>query len=636
MITQFRNFAKSKWAIALLVVLALSLLVTGAQMDVFSSLGPRQVISAGDRSVDQATFRSDFERVRKNIEEEQGRPVTVQEMVDQNVHVRYLESQTSRLGFLEWAWKAGIRPGKELIAKQVRQIPAFFSEITGKFDEDKYAQALATAGLTSTQLEQEFRDQYIQNHYAAALFAGARPPRIYGALIASQALELRDGRWFRVTQDMAGRAAAPTDAQLTAFLGENAGQLRRPELRSVSLVVFGSAPGQTPEVTEAQIVERFEFRKDALSIPERRSFTVLTAPTQQVAAAVAQALRAGQSPDEVAAANGLQPTPYAETPRAAVTDPAIAQAVFGSPGQGVVGPIQARVGFAVAVVTEVFGAEPATLEGVREAVLQELRGEAERALIYGRVERFEAARNAGRTLDQAVADVGARFVRLENITENGRRPNGEQINAPPQVFTTAWALEQGGVSDVIDAGQGQYFVLRLDEVKPAALPPLDEVRTELTAAWIQRENSRLLRTKADELAGRIRAGEDILAVARSAGAEIIVRTGVQQDEETAEALGGGLLEGLFGQGKGQAFVQPLADGVFVIGVADAIRPPVPALAAPIAERIRPRIGQDLVGGFGDLAISAGQRRTKAESDPGLAREALGLPREAPATPPAAQ
>lgn len=633
MISSFRDFAKSKWAMALLVVLALSLLITGGtQMDVFSSLGPRHVISAGDRSVDQAEFRADFDRVRKNIEQQQGRPVTVEDLVNENVHVQYLESQTQRLGFMAWAWKAGIRPGKELIAKQIRQIPAFFSEITGKFDEERYAQQLAQLGLTPQQAEREVRDEYMQRHYAAALFAGTRTPRVYGALIATQALEQRDGRWFRVTQDMAGRAGTPTDAQLTAFLNENGEQLRRPELRTLSVVVFGNAPGQEVEVTEAQVQERFNFRKDALSLPERRTFTVITAPSQAVAQTVAQALRGGQSAQAAAQAAGLQPTAYDETPRSAVPDPAVAAAAFGLPGAGVSNPVQARVGFAVVAVTDVLPAEPATLDGVREAIVQELRGEAERKLVFDRVQRFETARGQGRTLEQAVAEVGARVLPIADVSRDGRTVAGGQVNAPPVIFETAWSLSQGGVSDVVDAGNGQYFAVRVDAIKPAALPPLAEVREDLTRAWIQRENNRLLRAKADELAGRLRAGEDIVAVARSVGAELVVRTGVQQDEATQTAIGRGALTGLFGQGKGQAFAEVNSETDFVVGVTDAIRAPAPALAAPIAERIRPRVGQDLANGLGDLAIGAGQTRVKAEYDVGLAREALGLPREAPAAP----
>ncbi len=633
MISSFRDFAKSKWAAALLAVLALSLLVTGgSRMDVFASLGPQHVISAGDRSVDAVQFRADFDRVRKNIEQQQQRPVSIQDLVDQGVDARYLESQTQRLGFLDWAWSAGIRPGKDLIVKQVRQIPAFFSEVTGKFDETKYAQALAQANLTPAQLEGELRDEYVQRHYAAALFAGARTPRVYGAVIATQALEQRDGRWFKVTQDMAGRAGTPTDAQLTAFLNENGEQLRRPELRSISVVVFGNAPGQDVQVTEAQIQERFNFRKDALSLPERRSFVVVTAPDRARAQSVAQAIRGGQTPSAAAQAAGTEPAAYEDTPRSAVADTAVAQAAFGTNAGSVSDPVQANVGFAVVAVTSVKPAEPATLEGVREAIVQELRGEAERKLVFDRVQRFETARDGGKTLEQAVQEVGARILKIEDVSREGRTAAGAQVNAPPQIFETAWSLSRGGVSDVVDAGDGQYFAVRVDAIKPAALPPLAEVREPLTRAWIQRENNRLLRAKADELSGRIRAGEDVAAVARSVGATLIVRTGVVQDQATQEELGQGLLAGLFGQGKGQPFAETDSETTFVVGVTDAIRAPAAALVAPVAERIRPRIGQELVGGLGDLAIAAGQARTKAEYDAGLAREALGLPREAPATP----
>ena len=86
-----------------------------------------------------------------------------------------------------------------------------------------------------------------------------------------------------------------------------------------------------------------------------------------------------------------------------------------------------------------------------------------------------------------------------------------------------------------------------------------------------------------------------------------------------------------GQGKGQAFAEVNSETDFVVGVTDAIRAPAPALVAPIVERLRPRVGQDLTNDIGELSIAAGQRRSKAESDIGLAREALGLPREA-ATP----
>ena len=260
MISVFRDFAKSKWAVALFALLIISFaIVGGSQTDVFKSLGAQHVISAGERSVDAAQFRTDFERIRTNASEQEGRPLTLEDLVTANVHVRYLEAQTQRLGFLEWARRTGIRPDESLIIKRIREIPAFFNQVTGQFDQAQYEQTLAQQNFTPVQLEEEFRDTAVTEHFGSAIQAGIRSPRIFGALIAGRALELRDGRWFNVTQAMAGTAGAPTDAQLTAFMQENAERLRRPELRALTVVRFDpAAVANQVQVDPAEVQRQFE------------------------------------------------------------------------------------------------------------------------------------------------------------------------------------------------------------------------------------------------------------------------------------------------------------------------------------------------------------------------------------------
>ena len=110
MITAFRAFSRSKWAAALLVLIAVSFVIVGARMDVFANLGPKHVIDAGSRTMNEAEFRTAFDQVRTRLQEQAGRPLTNQDLVAENIHIRFLDSQTEQLGFLNWAWKAGIRP----------------------------------------------------------------------------------------------------------------------------------------------------------------------------------------------------------------------------------------------------------------------------------------------------------------------------------------------------------------------------------------------------------------------------------------------------------------------------------------------------------------------------------------------
>lgn len=633
MLTAFRTFAKSKWAIGLLVLLAIGLLVTGgSQMDVLANLGPKNVVSAGDRSLGQAEFRGELDRILEQARQQSGRPLTFEELIGEGGLRQYLEQKSQQLGFVNWAWKAGIRPGKELVLRQIRQAPNFFDSVTGQFSEEQYRNALAENNATPEMFEAQLRDQYSTQHYGAALGAGMRLPRIYGAILASQALETRDGRWFTVTQAMAGTAGTPTDAQLTALMNQNADQLRLPESRTASVVLFddGAAPAAAP--TEARIAERFNFRRDALSLPEKRSFVTLTAPNRAAADRIAAALRAGQSPAEVARANSIQPAEYNDTPRSALGDPAVAAAVFGLAANQVSAPVQAGVGFVVAKVNSIQPGRAATLADVREQVIAELRAEDARASVYRRVEAYEKARQDGKTLDVAVREVGARVIRIPPIRQDGKLRNGQDINPalPPQLIQTMWSLGKGAESEVVDMGQGQYFVVRLDDILPAALPPLAGIREPLAQQWVLRENARLLSARASALAARVRGGEDLAAVAASVGAKVQTATGLSR--QSAEQNGQGVIAGVFGSGRGEPFSQQNTADTFVIGRTDRITAAVPALAAPMAEQFRQRMAGDHVNAVGEAAIAAAAARSKAEFDEPLARTSLGLPAEAPAAP----
>jgi len=426
-----------------------------------------------------------------------------------------------------------------------------------------------------------------------------------------------------VTPAMAGEVPAPTDAQLNAFIQENADRLRAPEFRMVSVVLFTPEQNAAPSISDERIRERFEFKKDSLGKPETRTFVTLTAPNRDVAQKIAAALRTGQSPTDVGRANSIQPANFDATPRAAIGDAATAAAVFGLQTNQVSEPVQAGVGFAVAKVTAIQPGQAATLENSREQIVQELREEDVKTATYAKVEKYQAARTAGKNLADAAREAGGRIVDLPPFTQDGKLPNGQGLNAPPQIFQTAWSLTKGGESDVIDAGQGQYFAVRVNDIRPAALPNLAEVRGPLAAQWTQREVARRLSAKAEELAGKIRQGQDIAAVARSVNAPLVVRTAVVRDQATQQSLGQGVLQGLFGQAKGQVFSQPGETG-YLVGRVDNIHAANPAVAGPLAEQARPRITQELIQAMVQAEMTAGAQRSKAKNDPSLVRQALGL------------
>lgn len=635
MISIFRKFARSPLAIALLVLTALGLLITGGiQTDILGTLQAPKVVSAGDRGLSPAEFRTEMDRRLEQLQTQQGRAITYEELLARAPLGALLKGRAEELAFYAWAWKTGIRPGNELVLRQIRSFPAFFDPVTNQFSEALYQGKLAESNMTPALLEQEIRNEYSRVHYSTALVAGLRMPRVYGALYANINQQTRDGRWFVLSQAMAGTAPAPTDAQLTTFMSQNAADLRTPELRSGTLVIFRNPADETIEITEEKIRARYEFRKDTLSVPERRTFTTLTAPTRAAAESIANALRGGQTPQAVGQANDLQPAAYSEAPRSAIADPAVAAAVFGLGVDEVSAPVQARVGFVVAKVTAIAPGREVTLEDARQEIVEELRGQEARGAISRRVEAFEAARREGKSLEEAVRQVGAQMAPIPAVTSDGRNSERQQTRVPVKILEAMWKLTEGRANEPTALGDGDYFVVRVDDIAPAAMPSLDAVRGVVTPAWINRENFRLLSARSDALTARLRAGEDIAAVAASVGATVTSAAGAKQDEATATRLGQGVMSGLFNGRAGQVFSQPQPDAGVVIGRIDRVSAPPAATVAEESQQWRARLGQASGDPLFAAAVAAAAERMKAKYDEELARQALGVEATpaAPATP----
>lgn len=635
MLTSTRRFAKS-WGAAVIIGLLIVALSMFAFTDVFRGNFSTAVVSAGHREVTQPEFRQIIDGLNRQNQQMTGQQYTMEELVEGGQHLQVLEGLADQEAMLAWLWRVGVRPAHDLVAAQLRQIQQFFDPVTGQFDEQAYAGALAQEGLTPARFEQEVADQIGLAHYRAAVIAGSRVPRVYGALEAAYSQETRSGRWVMLTPDQLGDIPAPTDAQLQTLLNEFADQVREPERRVVTLVRFTptQAAGRV-EVTDAEIQERFEFQRESLGTPERRTFVTLTAPNAQVAADITRRLRAGEDPAAVGQALNIEPVSYNAQPRSAVADTRVAAAVFGLQPGAVSDPVQGELGLVVAKLTGVSPGQAATLEAHREEIEQAIRMAKARVEVTDMVERFVAAREAGASLADAAQQTGGEMITLPPFSAQGLLPNGQPMGAPEVLYETAFATAEGADSDIVDAGEDEYFAIHVDEVTPARMPTVDDLRSELTQAWRSRELGRRMQERANALAARVRGGETLDAVAADEGLTIVRRERVGRgDAEGDNPVAEGVLDGLFGQGRNQVFSGPAnREGHFAIGVVDEIRAPTAALAGQAAEARRPEmtnaiLQQELVPAL----QSAAREAVNVSVHPDRARAALGVApeEEAPA------
>jgi peptidyl-prolyl cis-trans isomerase D len=628
MLSAIRRFAQSWAAKVLMALLAISFVGWGINRTGVSRVAGDQVIKAGSRTITSPEFRREYDNYKKRIEEQSGQRVTP-ELAEQNhLDSAVLNGLATKEAFAELLSRIGIRPSDKLILAQIEKIPAFFDPISGRFDKKTFQRRLADNGMTPKMLDTSIRDDMAVQHLGVALQNGFSAPRAYGALAAVFALESRDLTFFSVNPESVPQPPAPTDAQLTAFINQNKAQLSLPEMRQFTLVPFSpaavQAAVQAAPIDPAELKKRFDFKKETLSKPETRTLVQIPVKDQAAAAAVTARLGKGEAPAAIAKSLGVDAVDFADKPLSAISDRKVGEAAFKmTPGQ--VQTVQGDLGLSVVKLASVTPGQEMTMEQARPMLEAEIRKEKLAQKVYDQTQAYDDAHQGGMSVADAAAKAGVKATQLGPLSASGVNAQGQQLQGfPPKILQDVFSLPPGGESEVTELGDGNYYVVKVDKVVPAHVPPLDEIRPLVTRVWVQREIAKAMEAKGAALTARLQKGEAFDAVAAAGGYKVVRVTGLtRQAAQAHQDIPREVLGRAFGSKPGEVWSTNTGSGV-VIGRIDNVQMTPDENAARVAETGRAAVAQDLFREMVEAGEGYARAKLKVSTDAERAREAAGF------------
>lgn len=636
MLSFFRSMAKSKVLGVLLGLPLLAGLLTigNVRTGLTGLFTPKDsVIQAGSRTYTADDFKREFEAYRRQMQQ-QGQQITPDDAVAQGLDQQMLQAFAERESMAAVLQKLGISPSSELVfTKQIAPIQAFRDPVTGKFDSKTYLAVLNQNQLTPDVFEKSQRDELAYTQFMTGVAAGLKPPRLYGALVGAYMYENRNLSLFGLKPEVLGKEPTPTDADLMKILKDNAQVFTIPETRQLSVVKF-SASALAPTITAdpAEVKKRYDFRKDTLSQPEKRSLAQISVKDAAQAADISAKLKAGGDPAAVAKAAGLQaPLIYTDTPKSGVADSKVGDAAFQLANGAVSNPIQGNLGWAVVKVTGVTPAKEVTFDEAKPAIEQEVKTEAAANKAYDLVQKYQNAHDKGSNLAESAKAAGVTPQTFAPVTSGGQDADQQAVEGLDQrMLKEAFALPQGGETDVIQDGKGEYFALRVEKVNPPTLPSLDKVRPRLVQAFLQREMSKRLDDKLNELQARVKKGESLDAVAKSVGSDIthlsLNRNMAQQSRNLPPGLANQIFSGKVGDviitGRGLARI-------------DSIEPVPPGLIASTLPNGQLSMARGILDELQQETRSWARDQIKPKVNVALADQAIGATAKAASSSPAA-
>jgi peptidyl-prolyl cis-trans isomerase D len=564
--------ATGSWATkGVLIVIALSFALWGVG-DIFRGGGPPPVAEVGEYDISLNAFSREFGQAKDFLQRQTGKIVTDDEARAQGLDSQVLLRMVGDALLEQEAEHLGLTVPDGVIQDEIMATSAFWDE-RGNFDRERYRQLLAQNGFSPADYEETLRRDRVRRQLTQTIAAAPSAPHSWAGALHRYRGEKRVVEYILVPSNAQKDIGEPDEAELVAFHQENAARFTAPEYRAVSFVELKPdlLLGEI-ELSDDDLYFEYESRIAEFYVPEQRRVEQLLAPNEALRDEIRDKLQAGVGFRETGEALANKGVTHVAFDYVTERDllPEVSPTVFALSRGGVSNPIETSFGWHFFWVRDAVAPHTKPFDEVRDMIHAEYAAELALDGLYQLANRFQDELAAGAALEEAAFDLGLPFVQFQAIDANGRTPDGTRIENLPdpsgfieRTFTTPEGME----SDLAESPGGNYYILRVDEVIPATLRPLDTVRDEVVAAWKASHEQQSAARRAQDAVDRLSQGDSLEELADDLSLAVETSPPLTRDGKNAGLLGPALRNIFELNPSGvDAVSAPVAEGYLVVRV----------------------------------------------------------------------
>jgi len=574
MLQQMRRLPKWVGFIVFLP-LAASFVVWGIA-DIFRGSNDTSVASVGGTKIDSQIFSRDFTTAKRNAAQ-RGKQLSPAKALALGQQI--LQEEISGTALDNVAQGLDLTTTNDEVSSFIRTIPAFQGP-DGSFSQLAFNQALERSNYTPQAFVVEIKRELTREQLVRAGASAAQLPLGYVSAIASYLNKRRAVQYMILPPDAAGPIPAPSDAVLDAYVKARPNVFSTPEYRQLTYatITLDDAEKQV-QVSDAQVRQAYDLRKDTYIVPERRDIQRINFPDEASAKAARAKIDAGTKFEDIAAERkisnaDLNLTGLAEADLGPVQGPA----AFALPVDGITQPVKYTFGWSLIRVTKITPGKTTTFEEAKPALQAELLKQLAASHLEDVINAYDDAHNSGADMAEAAKKVGMHVVRVATVDAHGLAQDGSKADVPAaadfldQVFRS----DVGNEGDPFRSADGNYYVVKVDGIIPQKLKPLDAVRAQALAGWTNDQRLQKLRAKAAEIAKDAGRTGDLAQFAGEYHA-VLATSGALTRDQTTPALNADLITKIFSVPGGQAVSGIATDGksYIVARVTGVLHRPIP-------------------------------------------------------------
>jgi peptidyl-prolyl cis-trans isomerase D len=516
MLDLLRGFSKGWTAKILIGLLVASFAIWGISGSILYG-GSNTAVQVGNTTITAQQFRNVYENQLNLLSQQAGRRLTRQEADLFGLQNNVVALVTTGAVLDENAQIMGLGVSTEQLAKSIANDPSL-RDFSGKVDPEAIKRTLRNRGITQEEFEEQRRRQAIRNQLQAGISDSIDMPEVMKEAISTFRNEKRVFDYVSIGAEVLEKAPEPTDEDIGAYYEENKSQYMAPEYRKLTLLTLQASDLAKPqEVTDEELRAAYDARANGLSSPETRRVQQLVLKDKAEADDVAQKIKNGTDFDDILKELGksVADIDLGVVTKSELPDSKVGEAAFNAELNKPTDVVEGLFGPVIIRVSEINESKTTAFDDIKEELRSEIALQKAGDEVFNTFDAVEDERAAGSNLVDAAKVTGLKTRVVTKIDAQGRDENGNAISNIPvlqQLLRAAFDSEPGDDTRELAVGSDGFLWYEVEEIIPTRQKELEEVKSDVRDAWVAEETNKLVTEKADKIAERIRAGDEMNAV----------------------------------------------------------------------------------------------------------------------------
>ncbi len=408
----------------------------------------------------------------------------------------------------------GIEASRKIILEGIATDSQFMRN--GKFDRVIFKNFLTQNGFDEEKYVKAVQDEIIGAMIISSISLASPADEKIVQKVVSLKEEKRIADVIIISDKNVGSVAAPSAAELEGFFAKNKQKFVMPEMRKISYATISQQDlTRSITISEQEIAAEYEKNKASYQKAEKRNFYHLLFSNEKQANEFLAELAKSSTPDKAKAfaevAKKLANKNLKEIILQNISEkdllPDVSVGAFKLAKNEVSLALQSPLGFHIFFLNDIKSGGITPLAEVKNSIKQNLLRTKNEDFMQKKISEIEDSLLASNSLSETAKKFGLKTYDSIKIDQNGRDSKGAAIASIKELgdFTkSAFILKEKQVSKLYYSElSGIFYALKIDEIDQAHEKKLDEVKSEITAAFVKEKRLEKLREITSKISAEI-------------------------------------------------------------------------------------------------------------------------------------